>query len=270
MAMTTRFLLNAQQELETKNSDLLLAKEHINSSLRMAGLLQVALLPDPDAVGKYFKNCIFSVMPKASIGGDFIFIMKRSEDVLFGSFDCTGHGIPAAILATSAYFILKDLAYKHTTPGTILTNMNRTIYNAFRNDFQNIAQLEGVLCSYSESSGRVVYASAHGKGFVLGAHGAAALAKNNAGIGQDLANTFEDRELSSTFPLRLLLFSDGLVDQFGGSHDKKYTTKRLSAFLSTGAHRSLQELNGALQREFQAWKGDTPQTDDVSYMLIEL
>lgn len=270
MAMTTTFLMNIQQELESKNNDLLLAREHIHSSLRMAGLLQMALLPDTGVVGSYLKNCVFRVLPQATIGGDFVFIMKRSDDILFGLFDCTGHGIPAAILATSAYFILKEFAYRDKTPGTILSRMNKAIYNTFRNDYQNIAQLEGTLCAYDKANNTVTYAAAQGRGLLLWENDLVSLAKNKVGIAQEHATVFEDHHFSVSSPARIFLYSDGLVDQFGGPRDKKLTRKRLHGILSSGSQLSVGELDASLEREFLLWKDDTPQTDDMSYLVIDL
>ena len=68
----------------------------------------------------------------------------------------------------------------------------------------------------------------------------------------------------------LYLFSDGYVDQFGGEHRKKYGSARLKTLLADLQQNIMHDQKEALEKEFDDWKGDHEQIDDVLMIGIKL
>ena len=90
------------------------------------------------------------------------------------------------------------------------------------------------------------------------------------GLVKKVNKLFETKEFTYTDKTRVYLFSDGMQDQFGGKNNKKYGQKRLREFIDSSNDKSIKEQGKAIETEFEQWKENTNQLDDVLFMGIEL
>jgi serine phosphatase RsbU (regulator of sigma subunit) len=272
LAQTTRFLTSTQKLLEEKNKDLISVNNDIFDSIRFAAMIQKSLLPDVNILKVFFKDAAYRVMQQIGIGGDNVIIKNTNNGVLFGLLDSTGHGIPAALLSISGTVVLKEFVYSMeiNNPKSLLHLLNQQLHTMFNHGGYKIAQKEGVIFHFLSTENKLTYCSAKGKGLYIKRSGEInPLEVTKKSIGEDLEAEFDLFEIDVNPGDKLVIYSDGLLDQFGGEDNRKFTIRRLKALLETAPEKSASELAERIEEEFLKWKGTNLQTDDVSFIVIE-
>lgn len=272
LEQTTNFLVQIQRDLEKNNHELLLANKDIFDSISFAGLIQKSLLPDSDILKIFFKDASYKVIQQIGIGGDTVFIKNTNKGVVFGLLDSTGHGVPAALLSISGTLLLKELmtSMEIDNPQTLFNLLNYQLHKTFDNSKISIAHKEGIIFSYSSTQNSLTYSSAKGKALLLHQNGEIQELENTKKSIGDQANAeFELFEISITAGDKLIMYSDGLIDQFGGDNNKKFSRERLKKIVSKTPTESASSLVNTIEEEFAVWKKENKQTDDVSFMIIE-
>jgi len=272
LARTTEFLGQIQNALIEKNIHLSTVQQDIYDSVNFAKLIQTSLLPNADLLKIFFEDADYRISQQIGIGGDTIFIKSTNSGVVFCLLDATGHGIPGAMLSISGSLILNDItsSIEIDDPSVLLKLLNYRLHKTFNYNKQSIAHFEGTAFYYSAKHNKLSYSSAKGKGFLLNTKGNIVhLSSTKISVGEDPNSDFERFELPIFKGEKLVLFSDGLTDQFGGEREKKYTVSRLKEVLANNSDKSLSEMNEIIYNEHLAWKGTNEQTDDLSYKLIE-
>ncbi|MCC6838036.1 MAG: SpoIIE family protein phosphatase [Bacteroidia bacterium] len=272
LAKTTRFLVKIQEDLESKNAELSVANKEIYDSISFASLIQKSLLPDTDILKIFFKDASFKVIQQIGIGGDTVFIKNTNKGVVFGLLDSTGHGVPAALLSISGTLLLKELmsSMEINNPQTLLNLLNYQLHKTFNNSQSSIAHKEGMIFSYSSAENKLTYSSAKGKALLLHRTGEIEeLSNTKKSIGDDANSEFELFEIEVREGDKLILYSDGLTDQFGGDRNKKFSRERLKKILQNCIGESASTLVKTIEEEFEIWRNGNKQTDDVSFMVID-
>lgn len=272
LAQTTRFLVQIQTDLEQKNKELSSINKEIFESISFASLIQNSLLPETDILKIYFKDASYKVFQQIGIGGDTVFIKNTNKGVVFGLLDATGHGVPATLLSISGTLLLKELmtTMELDNPQMLLNLLNYQLHKTFNNNGSSIAHKEGIIFSYSSNQTKLTYSSARGKALLLSQSGDLhELQQTKKSIGDEANAQFDSFEIAITPGDKLIMYSDGLTDQFGGENDKKFTRKRLRNLVRGFPKESASHLSKAIETEFRNWKKDNKQTDDVSFMIIE-
>ncbi len=272
LARTTGFLSEIQNSLTEKNNYLANIQQDIFDSVNFAKLIQTSLLPDVDILKIFFNDAAYEISQQIGIGGDTIFIKSTNSGVVFCLLDATGHGIPATMLSISGSLILNDItsSLEIDNPSVLLKLLNYRLHKTFNNDKRSIAHFEGIVFYYCSKQNMLTYSSAKGKAFLINLNGnVISLQSSKNSVGENPNAEFERFELSFQKGEKLMLFSDGLTDQFGGEHDKKFSVLRLKQLLSGHSHKTVSELKEIIYQEHKAWKGNNKQTDDLSYKLIE-
>lgn len=273
LAQTTRFLVQIQNDLEQKNNELALVNKDILDSIGFASLIQKSLLPDVDILKIFFKDASYKVKQQIGIGGDTVFIKNTNKGVVFGLLDSTGHGIPAALLSISGTLLLKELmtSMEIDNPKTLLNLLNFQLHKTFDNSKSSIAHKEGIIFSFSSAHQKLTYSSAKGKALLLTKTGEIEeLMHSKKSIGDDANSEFELFEINAKQGDKLIMYSDGLTDQFGGERNKKFSRERLKSILRKSLTKSAAEIVNTIEEEFLLWQDNNKQTDDVSFLVIEI
>lgn len=272
LAATTEFLMDSQRKLEEQNKLLSEIHADIFDSVRFAELIQRSLSPDLEILKIFFRDASYHVSQQMGIGGDSVFIKNLNQGIVFGLFDSTGHGIPAAMLSIGASMMVNEISssLEIESPSTLLRLLNYRLNSTFNSGSHSIAHMEGIMFYYSSRDRVLKYSSANGKGLVISAErGVFDLPAFKRPIGGNSHLEFEDNQLEFKQGEKLLLFSDGLTDQFGGEKDKKYSKARLRALLETNVDKTVPELEDIIITSHRTWKAGGKQTDDLSFMIIE-
>lgn len=250
--------------------------KEITDSLNYARSIQQSILPNKDVLKPFFKQAGIYYQPKDIVSGDFYFIYEFEERLYIACIDCTGHGVPGALMTILANNLLKNVI-KHqqiTEPSMILHALDALLYDEFNNN-KSVKRSDGMDISLVvlDYKNRVLqFAGAH--------HSLIYRTKNSGdlvelkgnrypiGLFHDVQKVFETYVILYSPGDSFYLFTDGITDQFGGDKDKKFTKKRVLDLLHSETENGKIEM--LLNQHMENWRGGKEQTDDMLFMFFEL
>lgn len=264
----------------------------MTSSIRYARRIQDSLLPPQEVLDDLFgKNYFVYYKPKDIVSGDFYWAapVKTSGDdqialSLAAVVDCTGHGVPGAFLSIVGSDFLKQSLKEHNVNTVsealdylnqkVISNLNQTSNAESRvRDGMDIA-----LIAIDYERRHLYYSGANNPAYVFRPSVANnepelhVLTPTKQAIGAvvETVQQYQLRQFEFQKGDIVYLFSDGFPDQFGGEYNKKYNYKRFKEFLGKISSQSMFEQKTLLGKEFEHWKGNNEQTDDVCIMGIKI
>jgi serine phosphatase RsbU (regulator of sigma subunit) len=256
-------------ELQEKNKEIM---ESIESALR----IQTAILPSIEYINQFLPKFGIYYKPKDIVSGDFYWFSQLGSKSIVANVDCTGHGIPGAIMSVFAYNLLNQVVNFQavTDPMRILAVLDAQLSTMLMNDKQTGKVSEGMdmnVVTIDHSEGIVEFAGAnrplyHSRNGVLTEYPG-----DKFPIGDHIVTDKQfSKHLIKLEPRdRIYLFTDGIVDQFGYESGKKYSTKRLKEFLQRTSDLNFSEQLVELNIEFESWRKNMQQTDDICFICIE-
>ncbi|HYG40656.1 MAG TPA: PAS domain S-box protein [Cytophagales bacterium] len=251
-------------EVQTKN-------KKITESINYAKRIQGAILPDTALINKVLPESFILYKAKDVVSGDFPWFVQMGDDVYLAAVDCTGHGVPGALISLIGYFLLNDIvkSRKISTPGIILDQLDEAVTKTLRQDSVDSKTKDGMdiaLCKINLKSKTVEYAGAHRPLYYMTAEGLEEVKGNKFPIGGGKyknQTNFTNTKLSVKPGEAIYFCSDGFPDQFGGPENTKFGPRRIREIIQNNHKSKLSNVHKVLDQEWEAWKGDTKQTDDV-------
>lgn len=255
------------------------AINEVEENYNYAQHIQETYLPDDHAVRECFPDSFILFKPKDIVSGDFYFFSKHKELIIFAAADCTGHGIPGALLSTLGYGILDQAVNEInlTDPSLILHHLYSKIHRFLRNDEAGAGisdDLDIILCTLDIRTNLLTYAGVKNPLYcITNSELMEYRAKNfpeNCVEGADCKFTSEKIQLNPGDTIYLC--SDGYADQFGGKNHKKYQTGKLKNFLLGIKESPMPQQCDILYEEIMMWleENDEDQTDDILIIGIRL
>lgn len=288
-----RVRTKANVALEKKNNEISSQKQvieeknlHITDSIRYAERLQAAILPKDEMFAKYFQQFHILYKPKDIVSGDFYWLEEASNLVFLAAADCTGHGVPGAMVSMVGFQGLNKavLEEKLTSPAVILQRLSDHVEKAFGKSGSSVKDgMDICLVAINTKTREVSYSGAHNALWILTSKEELPnanlreeengmrmfeLKADRRSIGGFMdAGAFTEKTVQLNQGDKLFLFSDGFADQFGGLEGKKMGSKRMRETLRKMALSSnLLALGGI----FEDWKGEEEQVDDVTVIAVNL
>ncbi|MFN8210772.1 MAG: RyR domain-containing protein [Bacteroidales bacterium] len=260
-----------EEMIEMRNRKVEEAITEIEESYNYARHIQETFLPDNLLVREMFPQSFILYCPKDIVSGDFYFFSRQNNLLVFAVADCTGHGIPGALLTTIGYGILDQAVNEVnlTDPAEILHHLYSRLHRFLRNEEGTGVpdDMDIVLCTLDTQSYTLKYSSVGNafyriSGKKLYEYAANSIAERCISDGQC---TFKTSSLKVRKGDILYLFSDGFIHQFGGQNHKKYQTTRFKPFLMNICTSPMPEQADLLFEEFEAWRkvNNEVQTDDI-------
>ena len=258
-------LTTKNHEIETKNRDIM-------DSIKYAKRIQNAILPPNKIVKEFLHESFIYYKPKDIVAGDFYWLEHKEGKVLFAAADCTGHGVPGAMVSVVCSNGLNRSVREHgiTDPGEILDKTRDIIIQEFQKSEEDVNDgMDIALCSLEGNT--LLYAGAHNPLWIIRNGKLLETKANKQPIGKFdkllpyTTHTFE-LEPNDTF----YIFSDGYVDQFGGEKGKKFKAKAFKELLLSIQDKSMEKQKEKLDQVFESWKGDLEQIDDVCVIGIRV
>ena len=245
--------------LSTLNEQISKQKQEIVESIEYAKTIQTGFLPKDDEV----KNADVYYSPKDIISGDFYFYHEHDGKKYYAVGDCTGHGVPGAMLTMLAHNKLTEVVEKGTSFEQILNELHATVKRSLGQ--HKHAGRDGFDLALVLIDGKKMQCALAGRPIYIVRKGNLVEVKpNKACIGGGEGDRIFNVESVDLIPNDdIYLFSDGVADQFGGEHGKKWMSKNFKD--------TLVKSNGnfeTFKKQFEAWKGDNHQTDDVTVVRI--
>jgi PAS domain S-box-containing protein len=246
-----------------------------NEGLKYASFLQQAIFQDPEAIKNIFIESFIFHSPKDIIGGDFYWFEKIGKRIFLACGDCTGHGVPGAMLTVLGLSKLNSIITAPSSrPGEILETLNYYMYNALGKRSCNKRMKDGMdiaLLSIDTDSLLLSYAGARIPLYIMRNGELIELEGDKVSIGETMSTSpFGNKTLQLKKNDMIYTFSDGYADQFGGEKDKKFTKKRFKELLTSIAGKKTEEQKKLLKTTINDWMMGQDQTDDISVIGIRI
>jgi serine phosphatase RsbU (regulator of sigma subunit) len=250
-------------------------QKEILDSITYAKRLQEAILPAEEQFLKLGKDRFLLYKPKDIVAGDFYFLEEVGEYLFAAAADSTGHGVPGAMVSVVCSNALTRAVreLKITDPGKILDTATDIILDTFgRNKMEVKDGMDISLCSIHLPSGKISWAGAHNSLWIAHANGEFEIVDaNKQPVGKyEYRAEFTTREVSVASGDMIYLFTDGYSDQFGGEKGKKFKAANFRKLLSEISATSCAEQQAKINSEFEKWKGNYEQVDDVCVMGVRV
>jgi len=270
---TVLFILHDITELKKIEQEIKEKNTKITDSINYAFRLQNAILPSQKYIKQYFPDSFMLYMPRDIVSGDFPWFFKKNDDLYIAAIDCTGHGVPGAMLSLVGYFILNQVLSQPIvlSPGEILNQLHKGVQTTLRQDMDGASARDGMdvaLCKINMKQMKMEYSGAHRPlYFVRGTELEEYKGTRSAigGIPKDgkPEPTFENYVIDINKNDSIFFFSDGLPDQFGGPEGKKYFPKRIREKILENIDTPMSNYFNVFKNDYQVWLGDGTPIDDV-------
>ncbi|MBN2666756.1 MAG: SpoIIE family protein phosphatase [Bacteroidales bacterium] len=270
-----------REKLSSIDEKIRLTLSEVEGSYNYARHIQEAFLPDDLDIRECFPESFVLFEPKDIVSGDFYMFDRHDGNVIFALADCTGHGIPAALISTIGYGILDQTVniLKIKDPAEALCNLFSRIHRFLRKDTAVLGVSDDmaiVLCSLNTLTNTLTYSGAGNIVFhVTGGKISGNLSGNSyEGSYRNGRYDFKAKSLQLKLNDSLYICSDGFADQFGGGRHLRYSRKRLRDFLLQICDYPMPEQGDMLFEELERWREDKncdeDQTDDITIIGIRV
>jgi serine phosphatase RsbU (regulator of sigma subunit) len=266
-----------EQDLRSKVEVLERKTIELEESIRYAGSLQQSILPNDKLFQNAFNDAFVLFKPKDIVSGDFYWFAMYDDSIYVAVGDCTGHGIPGALVNIAGNTILRQIIRTEgVSDPALIVSMLDTELSALFNDNRTSGQtrdgMDLIFCKFNLDQG-LGYCCTAGRPLVMVRDGEIhEIKKGSYSIGHDsdLVKYFETTEFNLCEGDRFYMFTDGYTDQFGGDNVKKFNRKRFRNLLVALDEYKLSEQRSQLDLSFENWKGGHEQIDDVCVLGIEI
>lgn len=261
----TKEVLKQKEELAVKN-------RHITDSINYARRIQVSILPDSVHIDSKFEEFFVFYKPKDIVSGDFYWFSADEDRILIAAADCTGHGVPGALMSILGQSYLGDIVGENnvTDPALVLNRLHAKVTGTLKqgegskqstHDGMDIA-----LAKIQFEPLQIEFAGAKRPIWLIRNDEFYEVKGSRYPIGGSQYERRVDYE-SVTVPLEsgdnFYMFSDGYADQFGGEHGKKFMVRNFKNLIMEIKDLPMNEQNRIIKERFYSWKGDFEQIDDV-------
>lgn len=265
-------LNDTRQIVETQN-------KRIEESINYARRIQQAINPAEEDLKSFFEESFILYLPKDIISGDFPWIFKTPNYLYAASVDCTGHGVPGAMMSMIGTLLLNDIVNNGTepTPAEVLLSLHNAVVSTLKqsaaaNNHSNDGMDIG-LCRIDKKNNCLMFSGAHRPLFFMRNKEVIIHSGDKFPIGGTQykgKNNYTNHTLQYSTGDKIFTFTDGFPDQLGGPEKRRLMVSAIKSFIEQHAHVPMQDLKGAVRNLFMNWKGQGRQLDDVLMMGIEL
>ena len=262
--------------LELKNKEIAHKNQEVIDSINYAKRIQDAILLPVDLVKNYLPNSFIIFKPKDIVAGDFYWIEESQDKVVFAAADCTGHGVPGAMVSVVCHNALNQALreYKLIDPGKILDKTRQLVIQQFSKSTEDVKDgMDISLCVLDKKNNLLKFAGANNPLWLLRKDDVEVteVKATKQAIGRgDTEQNFLSHEIKLESGDQLYIFTDGFADQFGGDKGKKYKYKPFKDLLIANRNATLEVQSKQIIQEFENWKKDLEQVDDICVIGVRV
>lgn len=298
-----RFRITSKQKviIELQKAEVEEKNKEITDSINYARRIQAAILPPAKLIQEFIPNAFIVYKPKDIVAGDFYWLQKSGNTILFAACDCTGHGVPGAMVSVVCNNGLNRAVkeFRLSEPGLILDKTRELVIQEFEKSEEEVKDgmdISLIALEYSttqngnrETSHEQVnngnidsrdndligttlrWAGANNPLWICRQGEILEFKANKQPIGKyEGAKPFTTHKVELKKDDTLYFFTDGFQDQFGGEKGKKFKASKLKELLLSIQEKSMPEQKALLEKEFLTWKGDLEQNDDVCLIGVRV
>jgi PAS domain S-box-containing protein len=261
-----------EHEIQDKN-------RKIEDSINYAQRIQSSILPDIRAVREYLPKSFIYYKPRDVVSGDFPWFFTRGNDIYIAVVDCTGHGVPGALLSFVGYFLLNNIVDhdRKTTAAEVCDLLHFGVRKTLKQESEEAEARDGMdiaFCKVNHLEKEIQFAGAHRPLYMLRNDELIEYKGDRKAIG-GIPHRKKEEENFTNYAIKykrgdkFFFFSDGLPDQLGGPEDKKYSPRRIRDLILENKNLPIEKYSNLFAEDFEMWKGEGKQIDDVLLIGIE-
>ncbi len=281
-------LTTINEQLNFKNQEISLQKsviedqhehvqnqnEQITSSIQYASRIQEALLPPANLLNEAFVDSFVFFKPRDIVSGDFYWLRKINDTVIFVVADSTGHGVPGAFMSMLGIAFLNEIVSEEThdfdscSSSLILNDLRDRIKDSLRQtgeDDQTKDGMDMAIIMLDTKTNIVQFSGAYNPLYIVRNKKLTEVQADKMPVGVYLKDqeSFTNKKAQLQKGDKLYMFSDGYYDQFGGEAGRKFMKKPFRELIQEISEKPMNEQKEILETKFNEWKGDTEQADDI-------
>jgi serine phosphatase RsbU (regulator of sigma subunit)/streptogramin lyase len=271
----TEAIRNQNKELASQKNEIEHQKLEITDSIHYAGRIQSALLPPDEELEKLFPSYFILNKPRDIVSGDYYWVSRKDDSVIIALADCTGHGVPGAFMSILGISFMNEIVNTSETlvAGEILNELREYLVKSLHQTGRKAETRDGIemaLCVIDTVSKKLQYSGANRPLYLVRNKELKEFKGDPMPIGvyDDEINPFTSKEMQLEANDIIYMFSDGYVDQIGGPNRKTFRSRKFKQLLVEIHQKPLEEQKEILEREYEKWRGDIEQIDDIMVMGI--
>ncbi len=265
-----------EEDLEEKNRIISQKNMEVHDSITYAKRLQDAIMPPLDEIYNSVPDSFVLYRPKDIVAGDFYFADKQGDYFFVAAADCTGHGVPGAMVSVVCSNALNRAVneLQLLQPGEILDKVRELVVETFKKSQHDVKDgMDISLCVINQKTYEVAWAGANNPLWYINENEEEL--KEITATKQPVGKTenyksFTTHAFNLAKGAMLYLFTDGYADQFGGPKGKKFKYKQLADLILANRKLPMREQCKILENTFVSWKGNLDQIDDVCIIGLKL
>ncbi len=249
-------------------------KEEIISSISYAQRIQQAILPPEAYITELINENFVFYKPKEIVSGDFYWIKQINQYVILVAADCTGHGVPGALMSMLGLSSLNEIVQRKeiTQANQILNELRKEIKHSLRQTGKKEESRDGIdmaLCVIDTDQSLMQYSGAFSPLYIVSNNGGVAVIneiepdKMPVGVHFSGDTSFTNHEIRLEIGDTFYLSTDGFIDQIGGSNNSRFGSKNLKKLLLEIHDQPLFEQKEILEQTLNDWMGKQSQRDDI-------
>lgn len=267
-----------KEEIEKNRDEIQRNVKSITDSIKYAKRIQRAIFPANSDIKKLLPDSFVFFRSKGIVSGDFYWVEKKDDKVLFAAVDCTGHGVPGAFMSLVANNLLNQAITEHglTKPASILDEVNSGLTNTLHQTYEESSVKDGMdiaLCALDTNRMILEYAGAYNPVFIIRKGELIEIKANKFPIGVfvgEKLKKFTNHEIELKKGDSIYVFSDGFADQFGGPFTKKFKKREFKNMLIRIGHLSMAEQLKEVEKTLEDWQGSNEQVDDIVVLGVRV
>jgi serine phosphatase RsbU (regulator of sigma subunit) len=249
-------------------------KDEIISSILYAQRIQTAILPPEAYITELLNENFIFYKPKEIVSGDFYWIKQVKNYIILVSADCTGHGVPGAFMSMLGISCLNEIVQgrKITQANQILNELRKEIKHSLRQTGKREETRDGMdmaLCVIDTRRNKLQYSGAHNSLYLITNNSKESVLKEikgdpmPVGVNFSIDKSFTNHEIQLEIGDAFYIFSDGFIDQNGGSNNNRFSCDKFKKLLLDIHDHPMYEQKEILEQTLKDWMGEHPQRDDI-------
>jgi len=264
-----------------KSSELInIRNKEIIDSISYAKKIQEAILPPQNILDNVFTDHFVSYQPKDIVSGDFYWAHKdtAANKVFWASADCTGHGVPGALMSVIGSIILNEIVIvrRQHSPEQILNSLSKYLKRYLNKNKNDISQdgMELSLCVLDHDNATLEFSGANRNVIIIRNNQLMELKGNKRPIGFDPFNRETSLFTKESMPYEkgdcIYTFSDGYTDQIGGAKKQKYRVGVLKQDLLEIHQLPMSKQKSLIETNQKKWMRGNSQLDDILVFGVKI
>ena len=273
-------LKRSKDLINKQNETLKQTNNQLTKSLSYAKHIQDKLLPELSKIQEYLPETFILHKSKYLVSGDFYWFNKQDNLLFLAVIDCTGHGMPGALMSMIGNTLLNEIIIKNkiTDPAEILKTLNSEVVKTLKKeDSSDEFDNEGMdisLCCIDTKNNQAKISCANQDVYYIQDGILHTIEGQIFSIGRECKETknlkFTTTIINLTNPTYIYMMSDGFQDQFGGTNNKKFQINQLKELIVKNHKASMPDQYKVFQNKLDNWKGDNELTDDILVVGFKL